>query len=391
MEIIKPGHNTFDFKRLHLANPEPLQNGSYFTKITVDDKQPLFLQLPKCNTKQGILDVKGAKFCDLMYERSIQELLMTWLEQLEYACQDKLNEKKELWFQTELSRDDIESMMSPIMRLYQSGKYVLIRTSLLTQKTQGLDKSIAYNEQEVNIDIDKILATDYIVPLLVVNGIRFSARSFEIDIKLSQMMIFDRPMETTCLIKLAGGPNVNSNVVGASTAVASTPIANVVGASTPIANASTPIANVVGASTAVASTAANVVAASTAANANVVGANANVVGANANVVGANVVGANAIQSPCIIETTPKNTNALEEVFLDFNDITDTVNIKKPNEVYYEIYRTARTKAKQLRKIAMEAYLEAKEIKTKFMLNDIADSEESEEESEESDYDDSTNI
>ena len=201
MEIIKPGHNTFDFKRLHLANPEPLQNGSYFTKITVDNKQPLFLQLPKCNTKQGILDVKGAKFCDLMYERSIQELLMTWLEQLEYACQDKLNEKKELWFQTELSRDDIESMMSPIMRLYQSGKYVLIRTSLLTQKTQGLDKSIAYNEQEVNIDIDKILATDYIVPLLVVNGIRFSARSFEIDIKLSQMMIFDRPMETTCLIQ----------------------------------------------------------------------------------------------------------------------------------------------------------------------------------------------
>ena len=379
MEIIKPGHNTFDFKRLHLANPEPLQNGSYFTKITVDDKQPLFLQLPKCNTKQGILDVKGAKFCDLMYERSIQELLMTWLEQLEYACQDKLNEKKELWFQTELSRDDIESMMSPIMRLYQSGKYVLIRTSLLTQKTQGLDKSIAYNEQEVNIDIDKILATDYIVPLLVVNGIRFSARSFEIDIKLSQMMIFDRPMETTCLIKLAGGPNVNSNVVGASTAVASTPIANVVGASTPIANASTPIANVVGASTAVASTAANVVDKSSSANANVVGAIAN------------VVGANAIQSPCIIETTPKNTNALEEVFLDFNDITDTVNIKKPNEVYYEIYRTARTKAKQLRKIAMEAYLEAKEIKTKFMLNDIADSEESEEESEESDYDDSTNI
>jgi len=390
MEIIKPGHNTFDFKRLHLANPEPLQNGSYFTKITVDDKQPLFVQLPKCSTKQGILDVKGAKFCDLMYERSIQEPLMTWLEQLEYACQDKLNEKKELWFQTELSRDDIESMMSPIMRLYQSGKYVLIRTSLLTQKTQGLDKSIAYNEQEVNIDIDKILATDYIVPLLVVNGIRFSARSFEIDIKLSQMMIFDRPMETTCLIKLAGGPNAVASAAVTSAAVTSAAVTSAAVTSAAVTSAavtsaavasaavaSTPIASTPSASTPIASTP---IASTTATN---------VVDKVAAPIASTV--ANPIQSPCIIETTPKNTNALEEVFLDFNDITDTVNIKKPNEVYYEIYRTARTKAKQLRKIAMEAYLEAKEIKTKFMLNDIADSEESEEESEESDYDDSTNI
>ena len=49
-------------------------------------------------------------------------------------------------------------------------------------------------------------------------------------------------------------------------------------------------------------------------------------------------------------------------------------MKKPNEVYCEIYKAAREKAKQLRKVAMDAYLEAKDIKTKYMLPDFIDSD-----------------
>ena len=144
MEIIKP-NNAFDFNRITLANPEPIQSGNYFTKITLENNKPLCIQMPKCITKQGLVETKGNKYCDLMYSRNDNEELITWLEKLEYVCQDKLNEKKELWFQTELSRDDIESMMSPIMRMYQSGKYVLIRITLNQQKINGLDRSIAYN------------------------------------------------------------------------------------------------------------------------------------------------------------------------------------------------------------------------------------------------------
>ena len=91
MDVIKPPTPDFDFKRITLANPEPLQNGSYFTKISLIDNKPLVLQMPKCNTKQGLVDIKGIKYCDLMYERSANEDLVNWLEQLEYACQDKLD------------------------------------------------------------------------------------------------------------------------------------------------------------------------------------------------------------------------------------------------------------------------------------------------------------
>jgi len=76
--------------------------------------------------------------------------------------------------------------------------------------------------------------------------------------------------------------------------------------------------------------------------------------------------------------------SLEEVSIDYNNISDSISLKNPNEVYYEIYKAARIKAKQLRKVAMEAYLEAKEIKSKYMLTDFDDDSSESEESEDED-------
>ena len=63
---------------------------------------------------------------------------------------------------------------------------------------------------------------------------------------------------------------------------------------------------------------------------------------------------------------------------------EPITLKKPNEVYYEIYKAARKKAKHMRKIAVEAYLEAKNIKTKYALDEIDESEDEELEDDESD-------
>ena len=76
--------------------------------------------------------------------------------------------------------------------------------------------------------------------------------------------------------------------------------------------------------------------------------------------------------------------SLEEVSIDYKNISDSISLKNPNEVYYEIYKAARIKAKQLRKVAMEAYLEAKEIKSKYMLTEFDDDSSESEESEDED-------
>jgi hypothetical protein len=378
MEIIKC-NTAFDFKRLTLANPEPLQSSTYFTKISLENNKPFCIQLPKCQTKQGLLDIKGTKYCDLMYERSLNEELITWLEQLEYACQDKLCEKKELWFQTELSRDDIESMMAPLMRLYQSGKYILIRTSLITQKINDLDKSIAYNEQEVTIDLDKLEASDSLVPLLIIHGIKFSARSFELDIRLAQMLIFDKPTESPCLIKYVGKPS-SLDITHKPVVTKEMPLFKKHSDKEKLVLTTEPIVKKPESKLAEAKPAEAKPAEAKLAEAKL---------AEAKLAEAKLAEAKPTEAKpekYILKNDTKstvkplevitiNTPALEEVSLEYEDITDSISLKKPNEVYYEIYKVAREKAKQLRKVAMEAYLEAKEIKTKYMLSDFDDSDE----------------
>ena len=74
-----------------------------------------------------------------------------------------------------------------------------------------------------------------------------------------------------------------------------------------------------------------------------------------------------------------NSNTLEEININYNDTNDTISLKNPNEVYYQMYQLARERAKSCRTKAIEAYLEAKQIKTKYMLFDIDDDSDSDSE------------
>ena len=58
---------------------------------------------------------------------------------------------------------------------------------------------------------------------------------------------------------------------------------------------------------------------------------------------------------------------------------DSITLKKPNQVYYEIYKKAREKAKEAKKEAILAFLEAKNIKKTYMLDDIDESDSDNEE------------
>ena len=54
-------------------------------------------------------------------------------------------------------------------------------------------------------------------------------------------------------------------------------------------------------------------------------------------------------------------------------------MKNPKDVYIEIYKAARKKAKETREKAAQAFLEVNNIKNKYNLTDIFDSDEDEEE------------
>ena len=70
------------------------------------------------------------------------------------------------------------------------------------------------------------------------------------------------------------------------------------------------------------------------------------------------------------------SDTMQEVIFNLEDLSheETVNLKQPSEVYYQMYRDAIQKAKVAREMALSSYLEAKNIKNTYMLTDIDDSD-----------------
>jgi hypothetical protein len=351
----------FNFKSITLADPQPLNGstGFYFTQLTTSNAAPLCLQLPECLTKQGIVTIKNGKYLDLMFERASNDELMRWIEQLEYTCQDLIDSKKELWFQTELTRDDIETMMSQVARLYQSGKYMLMRVFV--------DKCIAYDENEIGFDLDTLEPNKQIIPLIMIEGVKFSSRSFEISLKLVQVMVIGQTdKKSSCLIKrvlLEKGPqnDLLENVLlekgpqnvllekGQQNVLLEkgqqNPLEVVVGkVQNPLEVPQHPLANVPQTPLA-------------------------------------KVPQTPLAQPPLAQPPLAKASAgglgghpLQEVTLNYTEIEDSIRLKNPNDVYLELYKKAREKAKQCRMAAIDAYLEAKQIKTKYMLFDEDDSD-----------------
>jgi hypothetical protein len=74
------------------------------------------------------------------------------------------------------------------------------------------------------------------------------------------------------------------------------------------------------------------------------------------------------------ESLEKNGIISEIELLPPSKTSEYVKLKNPNEVYLEIYRDARIKAKEAKRKAIQAYLEAKRIKTLYLLNEIESSD-----------------
>jgi len=357
----------FDFDSINLADPEPVHNnaGFYFTRLGLGkENEPLYFQMPECKTKQGVVSIKQSKYVDLMFNRSENNELMTWVEQLEYKCQDIINSKKELWFQTELTRDDIETMMAQMIRLYQSGKYMLIRSFIETSKTDKSINCIAYDENEFGFDLEKLQPEQSIIPLLLIEGVKFSSRSFEISLKIIQVMVIgDIKQKTSCLIKrnkvnnTLGETNTNTNTNTNTITEKESLNLGQLDVSEPQLQNLKPIIN------------SGIVL-------------EEIEQTNDIEDKSEEIKSEEIKNEEITDTLSDNDNScfLEEITLDIDSsIDDSINLKNPNEVYYEIYKKARENAEEYRTKAMESYLEAKRIKTKYMLFDIDESDDSDDE------------
>jgi len=79
----------------------------------------------------------------------------------------------------------------------------------------------------------------------------------------------------------------------------------------------------------------------------------------------------------IMETPFDSTsNEMEEVSFPMDNLNNAepFHLKERNDIYYEMYYEARRKAKMAKEMALNCYLEAKNIKNTYMLNDLPESD-----------------
>ena len=127
--------NNFDFSKITLSQPYSIQGGSYFTKLLYNTQQ-LYIQGPKCFTKQGIINSNQKIYTDLLLSQCDNNFI-EWFENLETKLQNLIYDKRNLWFHNELEITDIETAFTSPVKLYKSGKKYLIRCNL--GRIQGLN------------------------------------------------------------------------------------------------------------------------------------------------------------------------------------------------------------------------------------------------------------
>jgi hypothetical protein len=190
----------FDFTNLKVENPALINANNYFSKIyNNNSNKNFYIKLPKCKTKNGIVNSNNKCFCELEFN-SNEKIVAEFFENLEEFCVEEICRNKALWFydSDNISNEDIQEYITPIMRSYKGGKKFLIKTNIKQ------DKLITYDENEKKINLTDYDVNNELIPLLNINGIKFSKSTFIIDIILVQFMVLYPcdSFENQILIKL---------------------------------------------------------------------------------------------------------------------------------------------------------------------------------------------
>ena len=199
MSILYPDKN-FDFTKIKLSNPNGVQGGSYFCKLTYDDEE-LLIQTPKIFTKNGILTTGKKIYTDLQLTKGNEEMI-DWLDNLEKYLQNIIFEKKNVWFQNDLTLDDIEYFFNKTYRSYKNSNY-LIRTFVKQSKNfKNIETFTIYNDKEELLSINDVTKDHKIISIVEIAGIKFTNSDFRVEINLKQVMVFQNTLAfNKCLIK----------------------------------------------------------------------------------------------------------------------------------------------------------------------------------------------
>jgi hypothetical protein len=355
-DIIEPTMD-YDFSNLYLAPPSTLSGGAYFTKIMRNNNKPLYVQTPKSLTKQGFVKSGKKIYVDLMLNNN-DTVFINWIENLEIRCQALIFSKSDKWFETKLEQDDIETAFTSPFKIFKSGKYYLLRVNV--KPTVKI-----YDDSDQIIKLEDINADKNIISILEIQGIKFSSRNFQIEFELKQSMtVSPDPFLDECFIKRpikyekTQNANVekNDNINNSNIDDFIKESVNDLAKTDTITKTDT--------------------IAKTYINLDLLDDSMDTV---ESVAPSNVKEDVNIELDIEELINPEDNDddsILKEVDLTIalENSLETITLKKPNQVYYEIYKKAKDVARNAKQSAISAYNEVKNIKKTYMLDDSDESD-----------------
>ena len=402
--IIQPNNMVnFDFSNISLKNPKPIQGGSFFSTIK-NNNEALIIQTPKIKTKKGITHTNKHIYTDLVFENEDNEFV-DWVENLQENVRDIILTKSETWFNDPVTLDEIEYNWNDSFRTYKQTKQ-LLRTFI--HKNKGVSSSIlkVYDSDYKSKHINDIKPETPIICILEILGLKFTNTTFQVDFCLRQVMILEnKPIFNEPLIKISR-EKVSKEIIGEKNVKFNEKPEEIT-----LENNIESVNNLEGVVQdkkveveieEVLDTSSNTLSENL--EEVLIDESKNLVEINNEpkkeetssenneisqfVDKVKEVNLDDLEKEEETNEVEKKNDELQEVNLTFDE-DDAITLKNPNEIYLDIYRQAREKAKKAKQEAIKAYLEAKRIKELYML-EIVDSSEDESDSEDDSEQDEEN-
>jgi len=365
-----------------------LQGGAYFSKLKLLGKTISF-QTPKSKTKNGIIKTDKKIYCDLLFDKDDDDVI-EFLTELEDKIKNLIYEKKDKWFHTDMDMDTIDYHWQNVLRPYK-GSHVLLRCFIKKPKnTLNSAKTIQiYNEEEQLLDLDKVTKDKTIVSLLDLTGLKFTSQSFSLEFNLTQVMILnDEIKRNKCLIKKDTTQETKTleklnentkNLEETEKTATFSEKQNIETEEIVSQNENLKLVSDI-----------SDIISSEEVNNNVQNNlekekedkskepenNTEIEETVDTKEDNNLVVTDDLEknTEVKLDENPNELEELNEINLEIPSELDSVHLKKPNEVYLEIYKEVKKRAKEAKKKAIEAYLEAKRIKSLYLLDEIESSD-----------------
>ena len=393
--IIQPNDMVnFDFSNISLKNPKPIQGGSFLSSIK-NNNDALIIQTPKIKTKKGITQTNKHIYTDLVFENEHSEFV-EWIENLQENVRDIILSKSENWFHEPVTLDEIEYNWNDSFRTYKQTKQ-LLRTFI--HKNKGISSNLLkiYDSDYKSKHINDIKSETTIICILEISGLKFSSTSFQLDFCLRQVMVLeDKPIFNKPLIKFSNEKVSKENIGEKNVKFEKNPEEITLENNNEIVNNLESVVQDKQVEEVVDNSSNNLTENLEKTQEIQVDNSKNLVEVKNDLKIEDQVNENNeiseftdkvkevnlddLEKEEQSNQSDKNNDELQEVDLTFDE-EDAITLKNPNEIYLDIYRQAREKAKKAKQEAIKAYLEAKRIKELYML-EIVDSSEDESESEE---------